>query len=153
MRSTNCLCFWIKLLGLVCDILILKFSSFYRKGKKPILILRTQLSVRVHSILGKSVRTVLLYDEHMTDLQAHFIGSCICVAEVASTSSLAFHSGCWFSLSWRKQKWTTFSKNAEMVLSLYSFSPQLGTFQLYPHNPQWQLQVQLASPCDLGLLK
>uniref|UniRef100_A0A8C2Q496 Formin homology 2 domain containing 1 n=1 Tax=Cyprinus carpio TaxID=7962 RepID=A0A8C2Q496_CYPCA len=30
------------------------------KGKKPILILRTQLSVRVHSILGKSVCTVIL---------------------------------------------------------------------------------------------
>uniref|UniRef100_A0A672R334 Formin homology 2 domain containing 1 n=1 Tax=Sinocyclocheilus grahami TaxID=75366 RepID=A0A672R334_SINGR len=30
------------------------------KGKKPILILRTQLSVRVHSILGKSVCTILI---------------------------------------------------------------------------------------------
>lgn len=37
------------------------FLFFYRKGRKPILILRTQLSVRVHSILGNYVLSLLLY--------------------------------------------------------------------------------------------
>lgn len=37
------------------------FLFFHRKGRKPILILRTQLSVRVHAILGNYVLSLLLY--------------------------------------------------------------------------------------------
>lgn len=42
-----------------CLLLSLWLLFFHRKGKKPILILRTQLSVRVHSILGNYLLHVL----------------------------------------------------------------------------------------------
>ncbi|XDV18234.1 hypothetical protein PO909_023972 [Leuciscus waleckii] len=91
------------------------------KGKKPILILRTQLSVRVHSILGKSMCTIIRLDERDRLFARSFQRLYVFFAEVASTSSLAFHSGCWFSLSWRRKKLATFSRNAEMILSLFDF--------------------------------